>query len=142
MQDYKITAVMMVAAISAALMGAVHLAAFAQFAESDVQSSSGSSGGGQGLSELLFDTGDAQNSWTSLTNNSPDNSDSASVAGTNSPEQTQGEQIATVGEEAEDPMGTELLPLIEDLFVDIDAQDSIGTELLPLIEELLGSFVD
>jgi hypothetical protein len=122
MQDYKITAVMMVAAISAALMGAVHVAAFAQFAESDVQSSSGSSGGGQGLSELLFDNGDAQNSGTSLTNNnSPDNSDSTSVSGTNSPEQTQGEQIATDGEEAE---------------------DSTGTELLPLIEELLGSFVD
>ena len=141
MQDYKTTAVMMVTAISAALIGAAHVAAFAQSTESDVQSSSGSSGGGQGLSALLFDNGHAQNSLTSLTNNSPDNSDSATVEGTTSPEQTQGEQIATDGEGAEDSIGTELLPLIEDLFVDIDAQDSIGTELLPLIEELLGSFV-
>ena len=142
MQDYKFKAVMMVAALIAALMGTVHVVAFAQSVESDVQSSSGGSGDGQGLSELLFDNGAAQNSVTSLTNNSPDDSDSATVAGTNSPVQTQGEQIATDGEEAEDSIGTELLPLIEELFVDIDTQDSIGTELLPLIEELLGSFVD
>jgi hypothetical protein len=102
-------------------MEAVHVAAFAQSAESNVQSSSGSSGGGQGSVELLFNNGDPQNSVPSPTNNSPDDSDSATVSGTNSLEQTQGEQIAADGEEAE---------------------GSIGTELLPLIEELVGSLVD
>jgi hypothetical protein len=51
----------------------------------------------------------------SPTNNSPDDSDSATVSGTISPEQTQGEQIAADGEEAEGSIGTELLPLIEEL---------------------------
>ena len=124
MQDNKLKAVMMVAAVSASLMGAGHIAAFAQSALFEVpSSSSGGSGVGQVLSELLFDNGAAQNSATSPTNNSPDDSDSesATVAGTNGPEQTQEEPIATDVEEAE---------------------DSIGTELLPLIEESLGSFVD
>jgi hypothetical protein len=141
MQDNKLKAVMMVAAVSAALMGASHVAAFAQSAESEVPPSSGGSGVSQVLSELLFDNGAAQNLATSSTNNSPDDSDPSTVAGTNAPEQTQEEPIATDVEEAEDSIGTELLPLIEELFVDIDAEDSIGTELLPLIEELLGSFV-
>ena len=111
---------MMVAAVSAALMGAGHVAAFAQSAESEVLPSSGGSRVGQVLSELLFDNGAAQNSATSSTTNSPDDSDSSTVAGTNAPEQTQEEPITTAVEEAE---------------------DSIGTGLLPLIEELLGSFV-
>lgn len=111
---------MMVSAVSAALMGAGHVAAFAQSAESEVLPSSGGSGVGQVLSELLFDNGGAQNSATSSTNNSPDDLDSSTVAGTNAPEQTQEQPITTDVEEAE---------------------DSIGTELLPLIEELLGSFV-
>jgi hypothetical protein len=120
MQDNKFKAVMMVSAVSAALMGAGHVAAFAQSAESEVLPSSGGSGVGQVLSELLFDNGAAQNSATSSTTNSPDDSDSSTVAGTNAPEQTQEEPIVTDAEEGE---------------------DSIGTELLPLIEELLGSFV-
>ena len=49
MQDNKFKAIMMVAAVSAALMGAGHVAAFAQSAESDVLPSSGGSGVGQVL---------------------------------------------------------------------------------------------
>jgi hypothetical protein len=141
MQENKFKAVMMVAAVSVALMGAGHVGAFAQSAESEEPQSSGGSRVSQVLGELLFDNGAAQNSATSSTNNSPDDSDSSTVAGTNAPEQTQEEPIATDVEEAEDSIGTELLPLIEELFVDIDAESSIGTELLPLIEELLGRFV-
>ena len=119
MQYNKFKAVTMVAAVSTALMGAGHGTAFAQSAESEVSPSSGGSGVGQVLSELLFDNDAAQNSPTS-TNNIPNDSDSSTVAGTNAPEQTQEEPITTAVEEAE---------------------DSIGTGLLPLIEELLGSFV-
>ena len=115
MQDNKFKAAMMVAAVSAALMGAGHVAAFAQSAESEVPASSGGSGVSKVLSELLLDNGDAQNSATSSTNNSPDDLDSSTVAGTNAPEQTQEEPIAIDVEQGEDSIGTELLPLIEEL---------------------------
>src|SRR5918998_2607247 len=93
MQENKLTIVMMMAAVTAALMGAGPVAAFAQAAESEVPSSSGGVLAGQVLSELLLDNDAAQTSATPETN-SLDDVDTATVTRTNAPEQTQEEPIA------------------------------------------------
>ncbi len=119
MQNNKVTAVMMmVAAVTTAtaLMGAHPIAAFAQTAgESQTTSLSGDGGAGQVLNELLFGSGAAQASATPETNNL-DEADTATIARTNAPEQTQEEPIAG----------------------DVEAQGLTATELLALIQGVLG----
>ena len=79
LQDNKITAaVMMMAAVTAALLGTGPITAFAQTVESEVLSSSGDALAGQVLSELLLDNDAAQTSATPETN-SLDDADTATV---------------------------------------------------------------
>ncbi len=105
---------MMVAAVASAtaLVGAHPIAAFAQTAgESQTTSLSGGAGAAQVLNEILFGSGAAQSSATPETNNL-DEADTATVARTNAPEQTQEEPIAA-DVEAEGLTVTELLALIQ-----------------------------
>ncbi len=109
---------MMVAAVAtaAALMGAGSIAAFAQTAgASQTASQSGAAGAGQVLNEILFGSDAAQTSATPETNNL-DDTDTATVARTNAPEQTQEEPIAA----------------------DVEAEGLTATEVLALIQGLLG----
>jgi hypothetical protein len=145
LQDKKLTTVMMLTAVTAVFMGAGHVAAFAQTAEeSEVTSLSGGSGGvGQILSQSMSDDNGAETSVTPLTNNnSPDGDlEEETDSRTNAAEETEQEESTAADiEETEGLVGMELLPLIEELFVDLDAEGLVGMELLPLIEGLFGSF--
>jgi hypothetical protein len=113
MQDNKLTAVMAMAALTAAgFLVAGPAAAFAQSAVSEVPSSGGAIAG-QALNEILFGNNDAQALATPETNNL-DESDIATVTRTNAPVQIQEEQVAA-SVEAEGLTPTELLGLIEEL---------------------------
>ncbi len=113
MQYNKLTAVMvMVALTAAAFVVANPAAAFAQSALSEVPASGGAIAG-QALNEILFGNNDAQSLATPETNNL-DESDSATVTRTNAPIQIQEEQVAVSGE-AEGLTSTQLLGLIEEL---------------------------
>lgn len=113
MQDNKLTAVMVMAALTAAaFVVASPVAAFAQSAISEVPSSGGAIAG-QALNEILFGNNDAQTLATPETNNL-DESDSVTVTRTNAPVQIQEEQVAA-SVEAEGLTPTELLGLIEEL---------------------------
>ena len=113
MQDNKLTAVMVMAALTAAaFVVASPAAAFAQSAISEVPSSGGAIAG-QALNEILFGNNDAQTLASSETNNL-DESDSVTVTRTNAPVQMQEEQVAA-SVEAEGLTPTELLGLIEEL---------------------------
>ncbi len=116
MQDNKLTAVMVMAALTvAAFVVAGPAVAFAQSAVPEVPSS-GSAIAGQALNEILFDNNDAQTLATLETNNL-DESDSTTVTRTNAPVQIQEEQLAATIE-AEGLTSTELLGLIEELLGD------------------------
>ena len=116
MQDNKLTAVMVMAALTAAaFVVASPAAAFAQSAVSEVPSSGGAVAG-QTLNEILFGNNDAQTLATPETNNL-DESDSVSVTRTNTPVQIQEEQVAA-SVEAEGLTTTELLGLLEGLLGD------------------------
>lgn len=113
MQDNKLTAVMVMAALTAAaFVVASPAAAFAQSAISEVPSSGGAIAG-QVLNEILFGNNDAQTLATPETNNL-DESDSVTVTRTNAPVQIQEEQVGA-SVEAEGLTPTELLGLIEEL---------------------------
>ncbi len=113
MQDNKLTAVMVMAALTAAaFVVSGPAAAFAQSAVSEVPSSGGAIAG-QALNEILFGNNDAQTLATPETNNL-DESDAATVTRTNAPIQIQEEQVAA-SFEAEGLTSTELLGLIEEL---------------------------
>ena len=113
MQDNKLTAVMVMAALTAAaFVVASPAAVFAQSVISEVPSSDGAIAG-QALNEILFGNNDAQTSATPETNNL-DESDTTTVTRTNAPVQTQEEQV-TASVEAEGLTPTELLGLIEEL---------------------------
>lgn len=113
MQDNKLTAVMVMAALTAvAFVVASPAAAFAQSAISEVPSSGGAIAG-QALNEILFGNNDAQTLATPETNNL-DESDSVTATRTNAPLQIQEEQVAA-GVEAEGLTPTELLGLLEGL---------------------------
>lgn len=113
MQDNKLTAVMVMAALTAAaFVVASPAAAFAQSAISEVPSSGGAIAG-QVLNEILFGNNDAQTLATPETNNL-DESDSVTATRTNAPVQIQEEQVAA-SVEAEGLTPTELLGLIEEL---------------------------
>ena len=116
MQDNKLIAVMMMAALTAAAFVVTGPAsAFAQSAVSEVPSSGGAIAG-QALNEILFGNSDAQTLATPETNNL-DESDTTTVTRTNAPIQIQEDQVATsVGAEGLTP--TELLGLIEQLLGD------------------------
>jgi len=113
MQDNKLTAVMVMAALTAAaFVVASPAAAFAQSAISEVPSSGGAIAG-QALNEILFGNNDEQTQATPETNNLEE-SDSVTVTRTNAPIQIQEEQVAA-SVEAEGLTPTELLGLIEEL---------------------------
>ena len=113
MQDNKLTAVMVMAALTAAaFVVASPAAAFAQSAVSEVPSSGGAIAG-QALNEILFGNNDEQSIATPETNNLEE-SDSVTVTRTNAPIQIQEEQVAA-SVEAEGLTPTELLGLMEEL---------------------------
>ena len=113
MQDNKLTAVMVMAALTAvAFVVASPAAAFAQSAMSEVPFSGGAIAG-QALNEILFGNSDAQTLATPETNNL-DESDSVTETRTNAPVKIQEEQVA-VSVEAEGLTPTELLGLLEGL---------------------------
>ena len=113
MQDNKLTAVMVMAALTAAAFVVTSpAAAFAQSAVSEVPSL-GSAIAGQALNEILLGNNDAQTLATPETNNLEE-SESVTVTGTNAPVQIQEEQVAASGE-AEGLTPTELLGLLEGL---------------------------
>ena len=113
MQDNKLTAVMVMAALTAAaFVVASPAVAFAQSAISEVPSSGGAIAG-QALNEILFGNNDEQTLATPETNNLEE-SDSVTVTRTNAPIQIQEEQVAA-SVEAEGLTPTELLGLIEEL---------------------------
>jgi|GEM_PF-5632275 len=113
MQDNKLTAVMVMAALTAAaLVVSGPAAAFAQSAVPEIPSSGGAIAG-QALNEILFGNNDAQTSATPETNNL-DESDTTTVTRTNAPVQTQEEQV-TASVEAEGLTSTQLLGLMEQL---------------------------
>ena len=113
MQDNKLTAVMVMAALTAAaFVVASPAAAFAQSAVTEVPSL-GSALAGQALNDILLGNNDAQTLATPETNNLEE-SDSVTVTRTNAPVQIQEEQVATSGE-AEGLTPTELLGLLEGL---------------------------
>jgi hypothetical protein len=113
MQDNKLTAVMVMAALTAAaFVVASPTAAFAQSAIPGVPSAGGALAE-QALNEILFGNLDAQTSATPETNNL-DESDTTTVTRTNAPVQTQEEQVVESGE-AEGLTPTELLGLLEGL---------------------------
>jgi hypothetical protein len=114
MQDNKLTAVKMMAALTAAaFVVAGPAAAFAQSAAVSEVPSSGGAVAGQVLNEILFGNNAAQTPATPETNNL-DESDIATVTRTNAPIQIQEEQVAA-SVEAEGLTSTELLGLIEEL---------------------------
>ena len=113
MQDNKLTAVMVMAALTAsAFVVTGPAAAFAQSAVSEVPSSGGAIAG-QALNEILFGNSDAQTLATPETNNL-DESDTTTVTRTNAPIQIQEEQVAA-SDEAEGLTSIELLGLMEEL---------------------------
>ena len=113
MQDNKLTAVMVMAALTvAAFVVASPAAAFAQSAVPEVPSLGGAIAG-QALNEVLFGNMDAQTLATPETNN-VEESDSVTVTRTNAPVQIQEGQVAASGE-AEGLTPTELLGLLEGL---------------------------
>ena len=114
MQYNKLTAVMVMAALTAAafVVADPAAAAFAQPAVPEVPASGGAIAG-QALNEILFGNNDAQSLATPETNNL-DESDAATVTQTNAPIQIQEEQVAASGE-AEGLTSTQLLGLIEEL---------------------------
>ena len=113
MQDNKLTAVMAMAALTAAgFLVASPAAAFAQSAVSEVPSS-GHAIAEQALNEILFGNNGEQTLATPETNNLEE-SDSVTVTRTNAPVQIQEEQGAA-SVEAEGLTPTELLGLIEEL---------------------------
>ena len=113
MQDNKLTAVMVMAALTtAAFVVTSPAAAFAQSAVPGVPSS-GDAIVGQALSEILLGNNDAQTLATPETNNL-EQSDSVTVTRTNAPVQIQEDQVTASGE-AEGLTPTELLGLLEGL---------------------------
>ena len=113
MQNNKLTAVMVMAALTAAaFVVASPAAAFAQSAVPEVPSLGGAIAG-QGLDEILLGNNDAQTLATSETNNLEE-SESVTVTRTNAPVQIQEGQVAASGE-AEGLTPTELLGLLEGL---------------------------
>jgi hypothetical protein len=113
MQDNKLTAVIVMAALTAVAFVVVSpAAAFAQSAIPQVPSSGGAIAG-QALNEILFGNNDAQTLATPETSNLEE-SDSVAVTRTNAPVQIQEEQVAVSGE-AEGLTPTELLGLLEGL---------------------------
>lgn len=113
MQENKLTAVMVMAALTAAaFVVASPAAAFAQSAIPEVPSLGGAIAG-QALNEILFGNMDAQTLATPETNNLEE-SDSVTVTRTNAPVQIQEDQVAASGE-AEGLTATELLGLLEGL---------------------------
>ena len=113
MQDNKLTAVMVMAALTAAaFVVASPAAAFAQSAIPEVPSLGGAIAG-QALNEILLGNNDAQTLATPETNNL-EQSDSVTVTRTNAPVQIQEDQVAASGE-AEGLTATELLGLLEGL---------------------------
>ena len=113
MQDNKLTAVMVMAALTAAaFVVASPAAAFAQSAIPEVPSLGGAIAG-QALNEILLGNNDAQTLATPETNNLEE-SDSVTVTRTNAPVQIQEDQVAASGE-AEGLTATELLGLLEGL---------------------------
>ena len=113
MQNNKLTAVMVMAALTAAaFVVASPVAAFAQSAVPEVPSLGGAIAG-QALDEILLGNNDAQTLATPETNNLEE-SDSVTVTRTNAPVQMQEEQVAASGE-AEGLTSTQLLGLIEEL---------------------------
>ena len=113
MQNNKLTAVMVMAALTAAAFVVTSpAAAFAQSAVPEVPSSGGAIAG-QALNEILFGNMDAQTLATPETNNL-DESDTTTVTRTNAPVQIQEEQVAVSGE-GEGLTPTELLGLLEGL---------------------------
>ncbi len=113
MQNNKLTAVMMMAALTAAaFVVASPAAAFAQSAVPEVPSLGGAIAG-QALDEILLGNNDAQTLATSETNNLEE-SESVTVTRTNAPVQIQEGQVAASGE-AEGLTPTELLGLLEGL---------------------------
>src|SRR5918998_2509897 len=113
MQNHKLTAVMVMAALTAAAFVVTSpAAAFAQSAVPEVPSSGGAIAG-QALNEILFGNMDAQTLATPETNNL-DESDTTTVTRTNAPVQIQEEQVAVSGD-AEGLTPTELLGLLEGL---------------------------
>jgi hypothetical protein len=113
MQNNKLTAVMVMAALTAAAFGVASPgAAFAQSAVPEVPSLGGAIAG-QALNEILLGNNDAQTLATSETNNLEE-SESVTVTRTNAPVQIQEEQVAVNGE-AEGLTPTELLGLLEGL---------------------------
>lgn len=113
MQNNKLTAVMVMAALTAAaFVVASPAAAFAQSAVPQVPSLGGAIAG-QALNEILLGSNDAQTLATPETNNLEE-SDSVTVTRTNAPVQIQEDQVAVTGE-AEGLTPTELLGLLEGL---------------------------
>jgi hypothetical protein len=113
MQDNKLTAVMVMAALTAAaFVVASPAAAFAQSAVPEVPSLGGAIAG-QALNEILSGNSDAQTIASPETYNL-DESDSVTVTRTNAPGQIQEEQVAA-SVEAEGLTPTELLGLVEEL---------------------------
>lgn len=113
MQDNKLTAGMVMAALTAAaFVVASPAAAFAQSAISEVPSSGGAIAE-QTLNEILFGNSGTQTSASPETN-SLEESDSVTATRTNAPVQMQEEPVAASGE-AEGLTPTELLGLIEEL---------------------------
>jgi hypothetical protein len=113
MQDNKLTAVIVMAALTAVAFVVVSpAAAFAQSAIPQVPSSGGAIAG-QTLNEILFGNNDAQTLATPETSNLEE-SDSVAVTRTNAPVQIQEEEVAVSGE-AEGLTPTELLGLLEGL---------------------------
>jgi hypothetical protein len=113
MQNNKLTAVMLMAALTAAaFVVASPAAAFAQSAVPEVPSLGGAIAG-QALDEILLGNNDAQTLATSETNNLEE-SESVTVTRTNAPVQIQEGQVAASGE-AEGLTPTELLGLLEGL---------------------------
>jgi hypothetical protein len=113
MQDNKLTAVMVMTALTAAAFVVTSpAAAFAQSAVPGVPSS-GDAIVGQALSEILLGNNDAQSLAPPETNNL-EQSDSVTVTRTNAPVQIQEDQVAASGQ-AEGLTPTELLGLLEGL---------------------------
>jgi hypothetical protein len=113
MQNNKLTAVIVMAALTAAAFVVTSpAAAFAQSAVPEVPSLGGAIAG-QALNEILFGNMDAQTLATPETN-TLDESDTTTVTRTNAPVQIQEGQVAVSGE-AEGLTPTELLGLLEGL---------------------------
>jgi hypothetical protein len=113
MQNKNMTAVMVMAALTAAaFVVASPAAAFAQSAVPEVPSLGGAIAG-QALNEILSGNNDAQTLATPETNNL-EQSDSVTVTRTNAPVQVQEDQVTASGE-AEGLTPTELLGLLEGL---------------------------